>query len=58
MRQSDDDLRDELRQAVDQLMVDKMDRVTLGEMLVEMGQRLKSGASFSDLLGTIGELDQ
>ena len=58
MRQSDDDLRDELRQAVDQLITDKMDRVALGDMFVEMGQRLKTGGSLSDLLGTLGEAEQ
>ena len=55
MRQSDDDLRDELRQAVDQLMADKMDRVALGDMFIEMGQRLKTGGSLSDLLGQLTE---
>jgi chromosome segregation ATPase len=55
MRQSDDDLRDELRQAVDQLMTDKMDRSALGDMFVEVGQRLKSGGSLSDLLGQLTE---
>jgi hypothetical protein len=58
MRESDDDIRDELRQAVDRLMIDKMDRVTLGEMFVEMGQRLKSGASFPDLLSALGESEE
>jgi chromosome segregation ATPase len=55
MRQVDDDLRDELRQAVDQLMTDKTDRVILGDMLVEVGQRLKTGGSLSDLLGELTE---
>ena len=55
MRQSDDDLRDELRQAVDQLMTDKMDRVALGDLFVEMGQRLKTGGAWSDLLGQLAE---
>ena len=55
MRQADDDLRDELRQAVDQLMTDKMDRVALGDMFVELGQRLKTGGSLSDLLGQLTE---
>jgi predicted nucleic acid-binding Zn-ribbon protein len=53
MRQADDDLRDELRQAVDQLMTAKVDRVALGDMFVEMGQRLKTGGSLSDLLGAL-----
>ena len=55
MRQADDDLRDELRQAVDQLMTDKMDRVALGDLFVELGQRLKTGGSLSDLLGQLTE---
>lgn len=53
MRQADDDLREELRQAVDQLMTAKVDRVALGDMFVEMGQRLKTGGSLSDLLGVL-----
>ena len=55
MRQADADLRDELRQAVDQLMADKMDRVALGDLFVELGQRLKTGGSLSDLLGQLTE---
>jgi chromosome segregation ATPase len=55
MRQADDDLRDELRQAIDQLMTDKTGRIVLGDMLVEMGQRLKTGGSLSDLLGQLTE---
>jgi predicted nucleic acid-binding Zn-ribbon protein len=55
MRQADDDLRDELRQAVDQLTTDKTDRIVLGDMLVEMGQRLKTCGSLSDLLGQLTE---
>lgn len=55
MRQADDGLRDELRQAVDQLMAGKMDRAVLGDMFVEVGQRLKTGGSLSDLLGDLTE---
>ena len=55
MRQADDDLRDELRQAADQLMTEKMERAALGDLFVEMGQRLKTGSSLSDLLGELTE---
>jgi chromosome segregation ATPase len=55
VRQSDDDLRQELRQAVDRLMADKMDRAALGDLFVEMGQRLKSGGSLSDMLNQLAE---
>jgi chromosome segregation ATPase len=55
MRQADDDLRQELREAADQLMGDKMDRAALGDMFIELGQRLKSGGSLADLLGQLTE---
>lgn len=50
MRQGDDDLRGELRQTAQKLTTDKVDRVTLGELFVELGTHLKMGGSLADLL--------
>jgi chromosome segregation ATPase len=55
MRKADDDLRDELRQTTQKLGTDKMDRVALGEMFVELGTQLKSGGSMADLLEGLEE---
>ena len=50
MRQVDDELRDELRQTVQGLASDKVDRVSLGELFVELGTHLKVGGSLADVL--------
>ena len=55
MRQADDGLRDELRQTAQNLTADKVDRVALGEMFVELGTQLKSGGSLADLLEGLEE---
>ena len=58
MRQADDDLREELRQTAQTLTTDKVDRVALGGLFVELGTRLKTGASLTDLLENISEEEQ
>lgn len=50
MREADDDVRDELRQSSQQLNTDKVDRLALGELFIELGNHLKSGGLLSDLL--------
>jgi hypothetical protein len=50
MRQGDDDLRGELRQTSQKLTTDKVDRMALGELFVELGTHLKMGGSLADLL--------
>ena len=57
MRRADDDLRDELRQATQTLTNDKVDRVALGELFIELGTHLKSGG-FLDLLKDLAEKKQ
>ena len=52
-RQSDDDLRNELRQTAQRLMIEKVDRLALGDLLIEMGNHLKTGGLLSDTLGLI-----
>ncbi|MBK9715149.1 MAG: hypothetical protein IPO81_28260 [Kouleothrix sp.] len=54
-RQSDDDLRTELRQTAQKLMLEKVDRLSLGELFIELGNHLKSGGSLSDLLSGVSE---
>lgn len=50
VRQADDDLRDEFRQTAQQLTVDKVDRVKLAELFIDLGNQLKSGSSVTELL--------
>jgi predicted nucleic acid-binding Zn-ribbon protein len=50
MRQADDALRDELRETAQQVTADKVDRATLGELFIELGNHLKTGGSLVDLL--------
>jgi predicted nucleic acid-binding Zn-ribbon protein len=54
LRQSDDDLRAEMREAVDRLTMDKVDRSTLGDLLIEMGKRLKEDSALGSMLETLG----
>jgi predicted nucleic acid-binding Zn-ribbon protein len=54
MRQADDDLRAEVRQKAQQLMTDKVDRVALGELFIELGTHLKAGGALADLLQVLG----
>jgi len=58
MRRADDDLRDELRQATQTLTNDKVDRVALGELFIELGTHLKSGGFLADLLKDLAEKKQ
>lgn len=58
MRRADDDLRDELRQTAQSLTAEKVDRVALGELFIEFGTHLKTGASLADLLKDLGEKEQ
>ena len=49
------DLRSEFTTALDALEDEKTSRHNLGDLLVEMGTRLKDQASLADLLGQLGE---
>ena len=53
VRQSDDELRAEMREVVDRLTMDKVDRSTLGELLIEMGKRLQEDSALGSLLETL-----
>jgi hypothetical protein len=54
-RQSDDDLRTELRQTAQKLQVEKVDRMALGELFVELGNHLKTGGLLTDMLGLVND---
>jgi DNA repair exonuclease SbcCD ATPase subunit len=58
MRKADKDLREELRQTAQKLMTDKVDRVAMGDLFIELGTHLKTGGSLVDLLKDLGELAQ
>ena len=58
MRRADDGLRDELRQTAQRLMDDKVERVALGELFIELGTHLKTGGSLADVLKGLGEKEQ
>ncbi|MFQ5341289.1 MAG: hypothetical protein ACE5F6_07035 [Anaerolineae bacterium] len=55
MRQADDDLRNELRQTAQTLTTDKVDRLALGELFIQLGTHLKAGGSVADLLQDLVE---
>ena len=50
LRAADGDLRDELRATAARLTDEKMDRATLGDLFIEMGNHIKTGGSLSDML--------
>jgi hypothetical protein len=50
MRQADDSLRDEIRHVASRLTNEKVDRLALGELFVELGSHLKAGGSIIDFL--------
>ena len=50
MRQADDNLRTEFRETAQKLTADKVDRETLGELFIELGNHLKSGGSLGAML--------
>ena len=58
MRQADDDLRGEMRDTAQRLATDKVDRLALGDLFIELGTHLKEGGSLSDLLKGLGDNTQ
>lgn len=58
MRQSDEDIRTELRQTADKLTFDKVDRLALGELFIELGSHLKMGGSLAGLADWLKNLDE
>lgn len=58
MRQADDDLRSELREAARRLTADKVEKVELGRLFLEIGTHLSEGRSIGDLLKVLVEKEQ
>jgi hypothetical protein len=58
MRKADDDLRGELRDTAQRLTTDKVERVDLGQLFLEIGNRLTEGRSVGDLLKNLVEGEQ
>lgn len=56
LRQDDDSLRAELRQAVEKLTEDKVDRINLGDLLIQLGTQLKRTGSDGNLLAGLSQL--
>jgi len=50
VRKADDELRDELRGTAQKLLNSKVERVDLGQMLIELGTQLRSGSSLDETL--------
>jgi predicted nucleic acid-binding Zn-ribbon protein len=59
LRKADDDLRGELRDTAQRLTTDKVEREDLGQLFLEIGNRLTEGQSVGDLLMNLvgGEQD-
>ena len=57
-RQSDDDIRAELRATSEKLTDEKVDRLALGELFVELGNHLKAGGSLADVLKSLSQIEQ
>ena len=58
MRKADDGLRDELRETAQRLTIEKVDRIALGELFIELGTHLKTGGSLAELLKSLEEQEQ
>ena len=58
LRKADDDLRSELREAAQKLTGDKVDRMDLGQVFIEIGNYLKTGGTTTGLLKTLVDVDQ
>ena len=54
-RQNNDDLRAEMRENVQKLTFDKVDRITLGELFIQLGTNLKTGGSLTELLKNLAD---
>jgi DNA anti-recombination protein RmuC len=50
LQRADNEIRDELRQTAQKLTDDKVDRMTLGDLFIELGAHLKGGGSLPRLL--------
>jgi chromosome segregation ATPase len=58
MRRADDDLRRELRETAQKLRAEKVERLDLGRLFLEMGTHLTEGRTIGDLLKSLVEGEQ
>jgi hypothetical protein len=58
VRKADSDLREELRDTAQKLTADKVDRVALGQLFIELGTNLTAGGSLSELAQTLEKITQ
>ncbi len=58
LRKADDDLRAELRATAQKLAGDKVDRMDLGQVFIEIGNYLKTGGTTTGLLKTLVDVEQ
>jgi uncharacterized coiled-coil DUF342 family protein len=58
LRKADDDLRAELRDTAQKLTGEKVERVDLGQVFIEIGNYLKNGGTATGLLQTLMEAEQ
>jgi predicted nucleic acid-binding Zn-ribbon protein len=58
VRKADGDLREELRDTAQKLTADKVDRVALGQLFIELGTNLTAGGSLSELAQTLENITQ
>lgn len=57
LRRADLDLRDELRQIAQRLTDTKTDRGMIGDLFIELGNRVKTGSGLAELLKGLEEAD-
>jgi predicted nucleic acid-binding Zn-ribbon protein len=57
VQQMEKDLRNELREATQTLTTDKVDRVQLGRLFIELGTLLKTDGSLKDVLEGLQETE-
>jgi hypothetical protein len=58
MRKADGALREELRDTIERLTAEKVDRVALGQLFIELGTNLTSGGSLTELVYTLENITQ
>ncbi len=55
MRKSDDGLRTEFRESAQKLMDEKVDRLALSELFIELGNNLKHNGSVMEMIGQLAQ---
>ena len=58
VRKADSDLREELRDTAQKMTADKVDRVALGQLFIEIGTNLTAGGSLSELAQALKNITQ